>query len=170
MEISVRSRQLFLLEDDPYAMGIIPHLEQYGKGFEVTHVAELDSAIYCFDHDPGINYFGKFIFDISVPKCTYIRNDKTIVYGNTLNYAGLDFILDQYQNNDLFCQCVREGRMVILTAHDNACRQALNKSTGKAAKNVLQQIPIITKVQDDMLFQVRRFLSGTLPIGAHGGA
>ena len=139
--------KVFVLEDDPQAMAIIDFLEHLGH--EVVHAEELYSTIYFLERKPGLATMGKLLFDLAVPRCDAQHKagtPRSIVYAG--QYAGLDYIANNYQHWPNFRQAVEAGKVAIITAHDRGMQDDFQRKLEQFPG--LCKLTIISKLADNM--------------------
>ena len=132
---------LFYLEDDfDLAIQFSDLAKQIGAN--VLIATTLEDAEYIMEIEPGVAAFDRFIFDLSVPYAARMREDTGLVeYGMTTGYAGLDFILDYYENDPVFKKAIEGERVAILSGHYVDALFA-----GEEYKMVLQNILCLSKL------------------------
>ena len=77
----------------------------------------LSDTEYMLEIDPGLEKFTHFIFDLDVEHYIRHREGKLVEYGTRTKYAGLDYILDAYDNLPGFREKVEAGRVAIFIGH-----------------------------------------------------
>jgi len=146
---------VFVLEDDPQAMTIVGFLENLGH--DVTHAEELYSTIYFLERKPGLAKMDKLLFDLAVPRCETEHKAgelRDAVYVG--QYAGLDYITNNYQYWSGFRQAVEAGKVAILTAHDRGMQDDFSRKLAQFPG--LCKLTIISKLADNMDEQLINFL------------
>jgi len=154
---------LLFLEDDRemtnHLQDIIDHAKsEMGSGFNTAwSVTSLADTEYRLDYDPGINEFTHFLFDIDVGYYKTRRNNKLVSYGERTGYAGLDYILEAYENNLVFREKMETGHVAICTGHSIECLRNTN-ATEQAVYRCLQN-RCITKLGKDLSGDILKWLN-----------
>ena len=148
---------IFVLEDDPNAIGVAGFLE--ARGHKVWRAEELASAVYRFEYDPGIDHFDCLLFDLSLPARTVRhRGDRgTVSYGDVI-LTGLDFII---QNHSFYLrEPIEKNALAILTAF--SLQTANTLAANPEYQRILRTVPVIKKTDDDFLEGIEKFLANVV--------
>jgi len=155
---------LFFLEDD---REMVEHLydivelarHEMGTGFDAAWSAiNLADTEYRLECDPGIEAFTHFMFDLDVGHYKTRRNGVTITYGARTGYAGLDYILDAYENNPVFRDKMEAGHVAIFSGHSIEFLRETN-ATERAVYQCLKERSF-TKLGRDPSGEIMRWLKG----------
>ncbi|MBR3768706.1 MAG: hypothetical protein IKL10_10790 [Clostridia bacterium] len=140
---------ILVLEDDPIAFSVIEYLNKLGHN--VYHMQSLLDVAYCLEETPGVEFFDKLMFDVSVPKETFsVFNNEEFKYGNKYNFSGFEFVAKNYKYI-----CHRE--IALITAYKVTL---FDKVKDEKDREVLKNLTIIDKGSDDFIMEMLSFLNG----------
>ena len=139
---------ILVLEDDPIAFNVIEYLT--ARGYKVWHAQSLLDVAYFLEEYPGLVFFDKFMFDVSVPKeCFTVFQNEAIEYGKKYNFSGFEFIAKNYE-------FLSDKKIALLTAY----RVTLfDKVKDIKDREILNKLFIIDKGSDDFIMDMLSFLN-----------
>jgi len=115
-----------------------------------------DDPEYFLEATPGIGSFTHLLFDLDVEYYRKRRDGKTIYYGERTKFAGLDYILDAYENLNGFSERMNTGRVAIFTGHSIDFLSEAD-ATERA---VYRNCRFISKLDRDLSGEILEWLKG----------
>jgi len=158
---------LFVLEDDREVLEHLCDIFKFAKlesgdaSSTVWGAVSLADTEYRMECDPGIAVFTHFLFDLDVGYYKTQRKSKVFSYGEKTGFAGLDYILDAYENNSIFREKMEAGRVAVFTGHSIEFLRNTN-AIELAVYRCLQSC-CISKLDRDPCVQILKWLKGEAP-------
>lgn len=143
---------ILILEDDPVAFDKIDYLR--ACGYKVWHAQNLLDVAYYLEHKPGLAFFDKIMFDVSVPieKFSFFHNNE-IEYGKKYALSGFEFVIE---NHNVFEEYIQKENIALITAFKVTL---FDKIKYGKDRQILEDIKILDKGSDDFMMELLSFLN-----------